>query len=94
MKKNRLITGTVNALDLPADLASEEPNIMILGCSSVSVERHTGVISCSEKEIVISCGDKRLDIKGNGLYIAYIDGFTINAVGKVKSVKYDERTKY
>lgn len=76
--------------DLPADVTSKIPRILMIGSSRIHVENHKGVERFSDSELSLKLHQGRLTIMGQGLIIRAVYPEEVVIEGQIDEVKFLE----
>ncbi|GGE14656.1 hypothetical protein GCM10011571_15150 [Marinithermofilum abyssi] len=79
-----------NWLDIPQDVATNVPRVMITGSHRVHVVNHLGVVRFRDTEIRIKTVKETLFITGKGLTIQAIHSEELWVEGEIAEVKFGE----
>lgn len=90
MKKKRIsLTGNiVKALQIPGDLAYQEPIITITGSREVFVENYKCILEYETTHLVIQLKKSRIRIEGNHLRIPYYTKEEMKITGAICRIAY------
>ena len=85
-RKESILEKTVQALDLPADVAGL-PRIELLGDRELRVEYHKGILAYGTEEIHISGGKLVIRVLGSGLELRSMNATELLITGRIHSVE-------
>lgn len=85
-RKGSILEKTVQALDLPADVAGL-PRIELLGDREMRVESHKGILAYSTEEIHISGGKLVIRVLGGGLELRSMNAVELLITGDIHTVE-------
>ena len=85
-RKESILEKTVQALDLPADVAGL-PRIELLGDKELRVEYHKGILAYGTEEIHISGGKLVIRVLGSGLELRSMNATELLITGRIHSVE-------
>lgn len=85
-RKESFLEKTVQALDLPPDVAGL-PRIELLGDKELRVESHKGILAYGGEEIHISGGKLIIRVLGTGLELRSMNASELLVTGRISSVE-------
>ncbi|MGL5648027.1 MAG: YabP/YqfC family sporulation protein [Clostridium sp.] len=85
-KKNEIL----KKMNMPRQVATGEPKIIIIGKEEVKIENHKGIKIFDNEKIILNTSIGGLTIKGNDFELLYIEEETIIVSGKFMSIYYGE----
>jgi sporulation protein YqfC len=90
MKKRwvRLRKWFADVSEIPEDLITDVPRITITGRSHLSVENHLGIISFSEKELILSTHLGELQVLGDSFVLETIMDEEIDLAGSISEIRF------
>ncbi len=75
--------------DIPPEIISNIPKILITGNYTLSIENHKGIVFYSENSIIINFKKGKLNIEGNNINIDLINNEVIMLKGNIEQVKFE-----
>ena len=84
-RKESILEKTVQALDLPPDLAGL-PRIELLGDRELRVEYHKGILAYGTQEIHISGGRLVIRVLGDGLELRAMNTSELLVTGRISGI--------
>ena len=85
-RKESILEKTVQALDLPPDLAGL-PRIELLGDQELRVEYHKGILAYGTQEIHISGGRLVIRVLGDGLELRAMNTSELLVTGRISGIE-------
>lgn len=85
-RKQSILEKTVQALDLPSDVAGL-PRIELLGDQELRVEYHKGILAYGAEEIHISGGKLIIRVLGSGLELRSMTATQLLITGRIHAVE-------
>ena len=85
-RKESILEKTVQALDLPPDLAGL-PRIELLGDRELRVEYHKGILAYGTQEIHISGGRLVIRVLGEGLELRAMNTSELLVTGRISGIE-------
>lgn len=85
-RKQNILEKTVQALDLPSDVAGL-PRIELLGDQELRVEYHKGILAYGAEEIHISGGKLIIRVLGSGLELRSMTATQLLITGRIHAVE-------
>ena len=85
-RKESILEKTVQALDLPPDLAGL-PRIELLGDQELRVEYHKGILAYGTQEIHISGGRLVIRVLGEGLELRAMNTSELLVTGRISGIE-------
>lgn len=85
-RKESILEKTVQALDLPPDLAGL-PRIELLGDRELRVEYHKGILAYGTQEIHISGGRLVIRVLGDGLELRAMNTSELLVTGRISGIE-------
>ena len=90
MAKKEIMLHVAELFDLPGDLAAGLAHMELLGNREFFMERHGGILSYSEDEIVLSAGKLTVAVKGKKLYLIAMTEQEIRIGGMITDISFPE----
>jgi len=90
MAKKEIMLHVAELFDLPGDLAAGLAHMELLGNREFFMERHGGILSYSESEIVLSAGKLTVAVKGKKLYLIAMTEQEIRIGGMITDISFPE----
>lgn len=75
--------------DIPPEIISDIPKILITGNYTLSIENHNGIAFYSANHIIINYKNGRLNIEGCNININLINNEIIVLNGYIENVKFE-----
>lgn len=83
MTKSSLTSRALSSLDMPSELVSGVPRIVITGTERVTIENHSGILGFSSEEIRIASAPGEIILVGENLRLAVLTGRELTAEGTI-----------
>ena len=90
MKKEDLSRSLAASFDMPDELMTKMPKIIITGNHSVLVENHGGIYGFSADKVCIGSSCGMIVIGGGDLELRLLKKEEIEVEGNIRSVSYEE----
>lgn len=87
-KKHSLAGNMVKALQIPGDLAYQEPIITITGAREVFVENYKCIMEYEADHLVIQLKRSCIRIEGSNLTISYYTKEEMKITGHIRNIVY------
>ena len=84
----RLVLQRLRQLDLPQEVVLGWPRSVLLGDERLIVERHQGIYTCTDSEIIVRTSRGLLHISGEGLSLGKYDRDDLIVLGKISHLGY------
>ncbi|WP_258838733.1 sporulation protein YqfC [Mechercharimyces sp. CAU 1602] len=81
---------TAEWLDIPADVLTDVPRIVMLGNRQLQIENYLSVESFCDQELVLKLGKGKLHIRGDQLWIRKIYTEEVVIDGKIGAITFLE----
>ncbi len=78
----------VNALELPKDLMLGTPCLTMNGNRELLIENHRGILTYSDRQMVVLAKDIRIEISGTGLYVEYYTADLMKIQGQMDGIAF------
>ncbi len=79
----------VRTLSLPRDLCLGAAVVTAVGCTSLTVENHRGILEYGPDRIRILSGMCRIQVLGSGLVISYFGRDSMKIEGRIREIIYE-----
>lgn len=90
MRKEDMQRYAAASLDMPAELASGVPRIVVTGNHRVLVENHGGIYGFSPEQVRVACLYGELVIEGRHLELRLLKKDELEAEGEITGVSFRE----
>ena len=84
---NKVLEKAARAFQLPAEIVAGVPKVEIIGGHELRIENHKGIISYDPQAVLVSGGEVKLLVKGEGFTISAMNALELRLEGQVFSVE-------
>ena len=91
MKFNKIKGKIADELELPDNILTDNPNIIITGNRKIMIESHDGIYTYEKEIVSVNSKHQVISIKGTNLKIDEIDNFKIIIEGKINEIKIKQK---
>lgn len=91
MKFNKIKGKIADELELPDNILTDNPNIIITGNRKIIIESHDGIYTYEKEIVSVNSKHQVISIKGTDLKIDEIDNFKIIIEGKINEIKIKQK---
>lgn len=91
-RKNKKISRINEILEIPKEIASNEPKITILGFNQMLIENYKAILEYEEFYIKINTYIGAININGFNLKLKEMTGDDIMVLGKIDSIDFESIT--
>ena len=88
MAKKEIMLHVAELFDLPGDVAAGLPHMELLGNREFFMERHGGILSYGEEEIVLSAGSLTVRVRGRKLRLIAMTEQEIRIGGYITDISF------
>ena len=88
MAKKEIMLHVAELFDLPGDLAAGLPHMELLGNREFFMERHGGILSYGDSEIILSAGALQVRVRGRVLRLIAMTEQEIRIGGYIDEISF------
>ena len=88
MAKKEILLHVAELFDLPSDLAAGLPHMELLGNREFFMERHSGILSYADTEILLGAGAMQVRVQGRELHLLAMTEQEIRLGGYITDVSF------